>query len=64
VRWRVELMGADTYTPPESIDPAHEYPIVLASDLENAEHTLELVAGDGKPPVLKALVVYRPPFGR
>ena len=64
MRWQVELLGTDTYTAPDVTDPAREYPTVLASDLENAQHTLELIATDGSPPALKALVVYRPPVGR
>jgi len=64
VRWHVELMGIDTYASPESVDPAREHPTVLASDLENTEHTLELIAENGNVPALEALVVYRPPFGR
>ncbi len=64
VRWTVVLMGTDVYTAPEVTDPAQEYPTVLASDLANAKHTLELVAQDGDIPPIKSIVVYRPPFGR
>ncbi len=62
VRWKVALMGVDEYVAPEATDPSREHPTVLASDLENTSHTLELVAtGDAKP-AIKAIRVYRPPF--
>jgi len=64
VRWQVELLGTDAYAAPEVTDMAREYPTVLASDLENTQHTLELIAENGSLPALKALVVYRPPIGR
>ena len=64
VRWNVELMGTDTYTAPQVTDPAREYPTVLASDLQNAEHTLKLIAEDGREPAIEAIVVHRPPFKR
>jgi hypothetical protein len=64
VRWQVELLGTDTYATPEVADPTREYPTVLASGLENAQHTLELIAENGGKPAIKAIVVYRPPIGR
>ncbi len=62
VRWRVVLMGCDTYRAPKVEEPAREYPTVLASNLENTEHTLALVADGNVPPPVKAIVVHRPPY--
>jgi len=64
VRWRVALLGCDTYRAPKLDEPAREYPTVLASNLENTEHTLELVADSDLPLSVKAIVVHRPRFGR
>lgn len=64
VRWKVELMGTDEYVSPEVADPAVEYPTVLASNLSNGEHTLELIAQGGGKPSIKAIRVYKPPFAR
>ncbi len=61
VRWKVELMGTDTYTPLEVNNPAKEYPTVLASDLSNGKHTLVLTAR-GKKPAIKMIRIYKPPF--
>lgn len=61
VRWKVVPLFVETYTAPAVEDPAREYPTVLASDLPNGRHTLELVA-EGDPPPIRALRVHRPPF--
>lgn len=61
VRWKVEPMFTDQYQPAKVDNPAAEHPTVLASNLPNAKHTLELIAdGDGKPS-LGAIRVHRPP---
>ena len=64
VTWQAELMGTDTYTAPDVTDTARQHPTVLASDLENTEHTLELATEGSLLPAIKAIVVYRPPIGR
>ncbi len=61
VRWKVELMGTDEYVVPNVENPSREYPTVLASNLDNGRHTLELVA-DGAAPSILAIRVYEPPF--
>lgn len=60
VLWNVKLMGADEYTPPEVDNPAKDHPTVLASNLDNGSHTLELVAKDGKKPAIKGIIVHKP----
>jgi len=62
VHWNVELMGTDEYATPVAENPAKEYPTVLASNLDNGSHTLELAAKDGNKPTIKAIVVYKPPY--
>ncbi len=62
VHWNVELMGSDQYATPAADNPAKEYPTVLASNLDNGSHTLELAAKDGGKPTIKAIVVYKPPY--
>lgn len=60
VKWKVVPMYEDTYTAPKADDPAREVPTVLAGDLPNGKHTLELTAKDGKLPALKALRFHKP----
>jgi len=62
VHWEVKLMGTDEYTSPTVDNSAKEYPTVLASNLNNGNHTLELMAKDGKRPAINAIVVYKPPY--
>lgn len=62
VRWRVEPMFVDEYTPPEVKDTAREYQTVLVQGLENTKHTLELIAINGKRPAIREIRVHRPPF--
>jgi hypothetical protein len=62
VRWQVKLMGMDKYIAPQIDDQSKEYPTVLASNLENKNHTLELVVSDNNKPAIKAIRVYKPPL--
>ena len=62
VRWKVIGLFTDTYTPPKVAKAAKEYATVLASNLANGKHTLELVATGGRKPALRALRVYKPPL--
>ncbi|MFO7957972.1 MAG: SGNH/GDSL hydrolase family protein [Candidatus Brocadiia bacterium] len=62
VRWRVEPMFVDEYTPPQVEDTAKEYPTVLASDLPNTRHVLELVATGEEKPAIEAIRVHTPPL--
>jgi hypothetical protein len=62
VRWEVQLMGTDVYVAPDVRESTREYVTVLASDLNNGPHTLELVAEDGNRPGIRALRVYQPPI--
>ena len=62
VRWKVRLMGTDKYEPPQVKNPAKEYPVVLASNLKNTRHTLQLKANDSTRPAIRAIRVYRPPM--
>ncbi|MBN2137703.1 MAG: hypothetical protein JW720_07845 [Sedimentisphaerales bacterium] len=62
VTWSVELLGTDRYAPPNADDPAKEYPTILASNLENTVHTLELIAEGPAKPAIAAIRIYTPPF--
>ncbi len=62
VRWQVKLMGTDKYITPQTDAPSKEYPTVLASNLENKTHTLELVATDNNKPAIKAIRIHKPPL--
>jgi hypothetical protein len=62
VHWKVELMGTDVYESPKVKEPAKEYPVVLASNLQNGSHTLKLIANDQGIPNIKAIRVYNPPY--
>ncbi len=62
VSWKVELMGTDQYTGSKVESKAREYPTVLASNLENGKHTLELIAREGDRLSIIAIRVYKPPF--
>jgi hypothetical protein len=62
VRWQVKLMGTDKYIAPQIDALSKEYPIVLASNLENKTHLLELVASDNNKPDIKAIRVHKPPL--
>jgi hypothetical protein len=62
VRWQVELMGTDKYIAPQIDNRYQEYSSVLASNLENQNHRLELVAIDDNRPAIKAIRVYKPPL--
>jgi hypothetical protein len=64
VRWRVELMGVDEYAGVRIEDETREYGTVLASDLANGKHELRLLSEREKRPNVRAIRVYRPPFGR
>ena len=62
VSWSVKLMGTDEYKAPGVDDPAREYTTVLASNLKNTEHTIELLAENDSKPIIQAIRVYKPPF--
>ena len=62
VRWNVIPLFVDEYVPPKVADASREYATVLASDLSNAKHKLELVAVNGHKPAIRALRVYKPPL--
>jgi hypothetical protein len=63
-RWKVVPTFADTFTPRFIENPALQYRTTLAQGLSNSRHTLELVAEHGNSVPIKAIQVYRPPFGR
>ncbi len=62
IKWQVLPLFTNTYTPPKIEDPTREYATTLAQGLSNSNHRLELISSDGRPLLIKALRVYRPPF--
>jgi hypothetical protein len=56
-------MFTDTYRPEKIEDPAKEYATTVIQGITNSAHTLELISDEPEPPI-KAIRIYRPPFGR
>ncbi len=60
VRWKVGLLGTDTYRAPEVKDGTREHATTLVQGIANGKHVLELRAdGKGEVPI-EAIRVYRP----
>ncbi len=64
VQWEVIPLHTDVYLPPKIQYPEYEYSEVLISNISNSLHHLKLVSANGAVPALKAIRVYRPPYGR
>jgi hypothetical protein len=62
VRWEVIPLFADVYSPPNVTDPTRDHPTVLASNLANGKHRLELVASGHRKPSIAAIRIYKPPY--
>jgi hypothetical protein len=64
ITWRSYLLGTDTYQTPSSISNDKDNAVVLAQNLPNGRHRLELILDDPKkaPPLIKALRIYNPPI--
>lgn len=60
IRWRVEPMFTDFYTPPAIQDTTREYTTVIAQNLPNSRHTLEITALTGSPVSIETIRVYHP----
>lgn len=61
IRWRVEPMFADVYTPPSIVETSREVTTTLAQNLSNSRHVLELISHQDQPVPFDAIRVYRPP---
>ena len=61
VKWKVCPMFVDEYAPPEVKDETKDTVVTVAQGLPNGKHTLQIVAGQGGQPAIKAVRVYRPP---
>jgi hypothetical protein len=60
VHWQTKPLGLDVWQPRASLDPAAEDRHVVAQNLANTKHMLEIIpTGDG-PIALRALVVHQP----
>jgi hypothetical protein len=62
IRWQVKPLFTDIYTAPEMTDLSREYVTILAQNLTNTKHRLEILPQDGKILQIKALRVYQPPL--
>jgi hypothetical protein len=64
ITWRSYLMGTDTYQAPSSTANDKDNAVLLAQNLTNGRHRLELILDDVKktPPLIKALRIYNPPI--
>jgi len=64
VAWQVWLMGVDQWSPQGAMEKGMVDRCTLIQGIENAEHTLEIVAnGDGAMPI-ESVTVHRPPLDR
>jgi hypothetical protein len=61
VTWSVLPMFVDAYREARLEDRTREQSATLALGLANTRHTLELVSRGPRPPVIRAIRVYRPP---
>ena len=59
--WSVLPMFADVYREPRLEDRTREHAATLALGLTNTKHKLELIARGTRPPMIRAIRVYRPP---
>lgn len=62
IKWRVEPLFSDTYAVPNVDDSSHEYITLIAQNLDNAKHTLEVLPEDPKDSLPQEIRVYRPPI--
>lgn len=61
ITWSVKPLFVDQYQPVEMTDPLKEYATLLAQNLTNEKHKLELtIKGKGQP-LIKAIRIYTPP---
>jgi hypothetical protein len=63
VTWKVVPEFVDTYQDPLMVDRTREQVTILALGLANTKHRLQLTARGPNPPMIRALRVYRPPYG-
>lgn len=61
IKWRVDPLFSDTYAVPNVTDPSYEYVTLVAQNLSNARHTLELLPVSSKDSLPQEIRVYRPP---
>jgi hypothetical protein len=62
IRWRVEPLFVDIYTPPKLENPAEEAITVVAQNLSNTKHSLEIISSSKKAIPLDSIRIYRPPI--
>jgi hypothetical protein len=62
IRWRVEPLFVDIYTPPRIENPGEEAIAVVAQNLRNTKHTLEIISSSNKAIPLDSIRIYRPPI--
>jgi GDSL-like Lipase/Acylhydrolase family len=60
IRWRVEPMFNDIYTSPVIRDSMQEYTTIVAQNLTNSRHTLEITTLRGTTVPIEAIRVYHP----
>jgi hypothetical protein len=63
VTWKVVPEFVEAYQDPLMVDRTREQVTTLALGLANTKHKLELTARGPNPPMIRALRVYRPPYG-
>jgi hypothetical protein len=63
VTWKVVPEFVDACQDPLMVDRTREQVTILALGLANTKHHLELTARGPNPPMIRALRVYRPPYG-
>jgi hypothetical protein len=62
VTWSVLPMFVDVYRAPRIEDRTREQATTLALGLAGTKHKLELIARGPNPPIIRAILVYRPPI--
>lgn len=60
IQWQVEPLFTDVYVAPTVTDPSHEYKTLLAQNLSNAKHTLELLPVSAADLPSGEILVYHP----
>lgn len=62
IKWQVKPMFVDNYTAHKVDNPAFESSTILAQNLTNSKHKLEIIADQNSPVPILALRVYKPPL--
>lgn len=62
IKWQVKPMFVDNYIAQKVENPALESSTILAQNLTNSQHKLEIIAGQNGTVPIQALRVYKPPL--